>query len=224
MSFFKPTYHSKLFRDFKGIEPNDYREIIRFFEDKENEIRRLDFEEYFELLVAYVDSLFEIGAYGKHLLMVDLVIEQAIDHNLRRPGEADLFQRMLFKKAASLYNTLELDKADYILRELVRIDPNDRLSVLFLKKCLRRQRPKLISNTRATAIFLFLLCAFVICLEVLIVRPFYSMHTGLIETSRNSIFILGVGFLIGGDLLHRWLVDREINRFVAGVRRQKQVP
>ncbi len=223
MSLFKPTYHSKIFRDFKGIEPNDYREIIRFYEDKENEIRRLDFEEYFELLVAYVDSLFEIGAYSKHLLMVDLVIEHAIEYNIRRPGEDDLFQHMLFKKAASLYNTLELNQADYILRELIRIDPYDRVSILFLKKCLRKQQPDLVYNTRATAIFLFLLCAFVICIEVLFVRPFYSIHSGLIETSRNSIFIMGIGFLIGGDLLHRWLVDREINRFVADIKRQKNV-
>lgn len=221
MPFFQSTYHSKIFRDFKGIEPNDYREVIHFYEEKEDQIRQLEFDEYFELLVAYVDSLFEIGAYQKHLLMVDVVIEHSIVNNIQGREGADIFQRMLFKKAASLYNILELDRADYILRELTKIDPYDRDTILFLKKCLRKRQPGLVNNTRAAAIFMFLLSAFVICLEVLFIRPFYSIYTDLIETSRIILFLLGCSLLVGGDLLHRWLLDREVNQFVAEIRRQK---
>ncbi len=222
MPFYQSTYHSKIYRDFKEIEQTAYRQIIHFYEEKENDIRRLDFEESFEMLAAYVDALFEIGAYQKHLLMVDVVIESTIVHHdaVRRGDE--LFKNMLFKKAASLYNILEYNRADYILRELIKIDPHDADTVLFLKKCLRKKHPELVNNARATSIFLFLLTAFVICIEVLFIRPFYSIHTELVETSRISLFFLGCAFLVGGDLVHRWRVEREVNEFVGLIRQQKQ--
>lgn len=222
MSYFQSTYHSKVYRDFKEIEPTAYRQIIHFYEEKETEIRRLEFDEYFDLLIAYVDALFEIGAYQKHLLMVDVIIENSIRHNIQFRNGTDIYQRTLFKKAASLYNVLKYQEADYILRELIRMDPYDSDSILFLKKCLRSKKPELVNNARAISIFLFLLTAFVICIEVLFVRPFYHMHTELVESSRISIFILGCAILMGGDLLHRWSVEKEVNKFADRIKREKQ--
>ena len=222
MPYYQSTYHSKIYRDFKEIDQTAYRQIIYFYEDKEDDIRRLDFDESFEMLAAYVDALFETGAYQKHLLMVDVVIESTIvHHDAIQHGEA-VFKTMLFKKAASLYNILEYNRADYILRELIKIDPDDADTSMFLKKCLRKKHPQLVNNARAASIFLFLLTAFIICIEVLFIRPFYSIHTGLVETSRISLFFLGCAFLVGGDLLHRWRVEREVNEFVARIRQQKQ--
>jgi tetratricopeptide (TPR) repeat protein len=221
MSYFQSTYHSKVYRDFKEIEPTAYRQIIHFYEEKEAEIRCLEFDEYFDLLIAYVDALFEIGAYQKHLLMVDVIIENSILHNIQFRNGTDIYQRTLFKKAASLYNVLKYEEADYILRELIRMDPYDSDSVLFLKKCLRSKKPQLVINARAASIFLFLLTAFVICIEVLFIRPFYHMHTELVETSRIGIFLLGCILLVGGDLLHRWSVEKEVSQFVDQIKREK---
>ena len=222
MSYFQSTYHSKIYRDFKEIEANAYRQVIHFFEKKEDEIKQLDFEEYFELLVAYVNALFETGAYQKHILTADLVIENTIVHNIEVFKGEDLFRKMLFKKAASLYNILEYDRADYILRELIRIDPFNDDNSMFLKKCLRKKFPDLVNYSRAASIFLFLLTTFVLCIEVLLVRPFYNMHAELVEISRNSTIILACVFWFGGDLIHRWQVEKEVNRFVAGAREEKR--
>jgi len=221
MPYYQSTYHSKIYRDFKEIEQTAYRQIIYFYEQKEDAIQRLDLEESFEMLTAYVDALFETGAYQKHLLMVDLVIERTIvHHDAIRHGDK-LFKSMLFKKAASYFNILEYNRADYILRELIKIDPHNSDTVMFLKKCLRKKSPDLLNNARAASIFLFLLSAFVICIEVLFIRPFYSMHTELVESSRISLFFLGFAFWAGGHLLHRWRVEREVNEFVGRVRQQK---
>lgn len=222
MAYSQSTYHSRIYRDFKEIEASSFRKIIHFFEQKEEAIRQLEFDEYFEMLQSYVDALFEIGAYAKHLLMVDVVIEHSITYNIQfRKGE-DIFQRMLFKKAASCYNLREYDRADYILRELIKIDPYDRDVSLFLKKCLRRKHPQMVYRSRAASIFLFLMTAFIISLEVLLIRPFYRMHVPTVEASRLSLFFLGCLVLVGGDLLHRWKVEREVNAFVAFVKRQKR--
>ena len=214
MPFSQSTYHSRVFRDFKEIEPNAYRQVIRFYEEHEDKILSLDMDEKFEMLVAYVDALFEIGAYQKHLLLVDYVIEISIKENIQQFQEQDIFQHMLFRKAASLYNCVELEQSDYILRELIRINPQHPDAVLFLKKCLRRMRNGLVYRTRAASISLFLLTAFVICLEVLFVRPFYQEYTYQVEAGRNYIFLFGCLVLLGGDLVHRWRVEREVDRFV----------
>lgn len=222
MPYYQSTYHSRIYRDFKEIESTAYRKIIHFYEKREPVIRQLDFDEYFELLTAYVESLFEVGSYQKHLLMVDVVIELSIRHNIQYRNGEDIYQRMLFKKAASLYNILEYDRADYILRELIRIDPYDKDAVLFLKKCLRRKRPPLVIQSRAAGMFLFLLTGFIICLELLLVRNFYSAYTGWVENFRTSVFLLGCVVLVVGDLFYRWSVEREVNRYVAGARQIKR--
>ena len=78
MSTFKSTYHSKIYRDFKALDERAYRDMVRFYEEREDDIKGLEFQEFFELLFAYADALFEIGSYRKHLLLVDYVIECSI--------------------------------------------------------------------------------------------------------------------------------------------------
>ena len=56
MQHFK-TYHSPIYRGFKSIETDDRRAVVRFFEKHEKAIIQLEFNEYFELLIAYTDCL-----------------------------------------------------------------------------------------------------------------------------------------------------------------------
>jgi hypothetical protein len=222
MPYYQSTYHSKLYRDFKEIEHTDYRGVVRFYEEHESQIRQLDEQEHFDLLVAYVNSLFEIGAYQRHLLIADAVIELTVERNIQSYQGTDLFYTTLFKKAASLYNIMEYARAEYILCELVRIDPKDEQTILFLKKCRRRKSPGITQHTRAAGIFLFLLTALIISIEVLFIRPFYDMHTALVERTRFSTFGLGCFLLVAGDLIHRWQIERGVNQFVRKVKASRK--
>jgi len=204
------------------MDPRAYRERVRFFEKYEEKIRKLGEEESFEMLLVYVNALFEIGAYRKHLLLIDHVIEGAIRYNISQYEGEDLFQTSLFKKAASLHNTHQFKKADIILRQLVRMDPYNSIPIRFLKKCIRRCRPGLLNTFRALGVFMFLLAALIIALEVLFVRPFYDMHTALVETSRNTLFILGCVVVAGGFLYNRWLAEREVENLVSRMRQRKE--
>ncbi len=221
MSLFKPTYQPKVYREFQAIEPSAYRQIIRFYEDHEEDIKRLDFDEFFELLIAYVGALFETGAYRKYLLMVDAAIECTIEQNVLTYQGKDLYFSLLFRKAASLYNLMEYDRSDYILRELVKMNPDEADTVRFLKKCLRKKQPGYIHQIRAGAILFFLVSALVVSLEVLFVRPFYAAQAEAVEMVRNGLFLGGLLCLLGGDLWHRWRVEREVNDFVSSVRQHK---
>ncbi len=221
MPLYKSTYHSKTFRDFKEIESDNFRRIIHFYEEREETIRGLDFEEYFELLIAYVNGLFEVGFHKKHLLMVDVAIAEAINNNVQYFEGEDIFEKLLFRKAASHYRRLELKECDHVLRELIRINPYHEHGILFLKKCLRRMEPLFFNRAKAGSVFLFLLSAFIISLEVLFIRPFYSLYTDQVELTRNGIFALGLLLLIGGFLLHRLRVERKVEQFVREQRTAK---
>jgi tetratricopeptide (TPR) repeat protein len=209
---FRPKHHSPLFRTFHGLDPQSYQEIIRFFEEHETEIQTLDFDEYFELLTTYVNALFEVGAYAEHLLMVDTVIEISIQNNLVEYRGEDIFQRSLFKKAASLYHRHRYPEAEHVLLELLKMRPQDPAALHFLHKCLCTNYPQVRSNARATAVFLIFSCVFLIGIEVLLIRPFYGMYTSVFEWSRNSIFILALGAIAFGELYHRWLARRAVRR------------
>lgn len=222
MSFSQSTYQSKIFRDFKAIEASAYRQIIHFYEKQEAEIRQLEFEENFEVFTTYVNALFEVGSYHKHLLLVDLIIETAITNNLSFYKGEDIFLKMLFRKAASLYNLLEYEKAEYILREIIRINPWNKDAVLFLKKCLRRQQPRYIQITRAISIVLFLMAAIVIAAEVLVIRHFFQAYTPLVEQSRLVLFGMGGFLLIGINLIHRIRVELQVYQFVERIRQRKE--
>jgi len=221
MQYLQPTYHSKLYRDFRSIDAAAWRDIIHFFERRETDIRALDFDEYFELLYTYVNALFEVGAYQKHLVMVDEIIETAICHNIHTYKQEDIFKKSLFRKAASLYNTSDYHHAEHILRELVRMDPDYRDALLFLKKCLRSVHFRSLQVFRAVGIFLFLTAAVVIGMEVLFVRPFYAAHAGWVEMLRIMLFMTGIGALVLGELWHRWVAHRRVETFAKAHRQRK---
>lgn len=206
MFYAQHTYHSKVYRDFKGIEPGAYRNVLHFYELHEEAIRRAEFEEYFEMLVAYTEALFETGAYRKHLLMADVAIGESMSQELEQEYAKSVFGRMLFRKAASHFNLAEYQQAEYIAGQLIRIEPEHEQALRFFRKCRYHQRPGWLHHVRATVIFLLLLAALVVCIEVLLVRPFYGMHVHLVETSRNTIFGMGLLLLIGGEGLHWGLV------------------
>lgn len=223
MTFPQSTYHSKLYRDFKGLDTSSYQTILRFYEDWETEIQQLEFSEFFELQNAYAQALFETGAYKKHLLMADTIIETAILRNIYVFHGEDIYSKMLFKKAASHYNLLEYEKAEYVLRELIKINPHNLDAIAFLKKCLRCQKPNYVKTTRAIAVFLFLITAIITCAELLFFRPFRPNYVTLVEQSRVVTFCLGWVILIGGDLLLRWRVEKTVNFLVEDIKMKKRL-
>ena len=100
MPFISLTYHSRIFRDFKEIDAVNHRRIIRFYEDKEEDIKRLDFDEYFQLIVAYVNALFELGLIRSTCSWWMWLSKWRL-HNVKiiRGG---YYQKMLFRKSASV--------------------------------------------------------------------------------------------------------------------------
>lgn len=221
MSLHPHTYHSLIYRNFRAIDGSEYRRLVRYYERHEKSILLLDFEEYFDLLVTYTKALFETSEYRKHLLMADAVIKTSILQNITYVRGEEVYRSTLFQKAASHYNLNEFSKAAHILEELIKMNPYDPLSIRFLGRVLRDDKPTFIRHTRAVSIFLFLLSALIICIEVLIVKHFYATYDPLIELTRNSIFGLGVLTMVSAELSHRWQVHVHVNELVSSIKTKK---
>lgn len=211
---YSETYHSNVYNDFREIEPEAYRTIISYYEEYEDAIRQLEFEEYFDVLIAYIFALYETGKYAKHLDVVDTAIEASILNSIKFYKGKDVFRTLLYQKAVAAHQTMKYDRADHILRELLRMNPEDEESIFLLKKCLKSIYPNYLQNTRAISVLLFLLSAIVICIEVVAIRTLFSDYLTLFESTRNILFFSGWIVLGGGELKHRWNVQKEVRNFL----------
>jgi hypothetical protein len=103
--------------------------------------------------------------------------------------------------------------AERILRELLKMDPENKHTGRFYRKCRLKARPQLLNKVRAGSVFLFLLSALIISIEVLFVRPWYAIYVDLVEQTRNSLFFLGCLGLLAGFGLNFYLAHRDLIAF-----------
>ena len=217
-----PAYRLRLYRNFKAIDTADYHGIVRYYEQFEDAIGSLDMEEYFDCTWAYTNALFEIGNYAQHLVMCDHLLELVIMQNIENWGGEDIYAKLLFKKAAALYQLQEYPKAAYILRELIKLYPNYRMSVRFLRACLLRQRPKWLTTTRAVAMFLAFLTAGAIALELFVIHPFFPDYYQGALITHNVLLGISLLTLAGSEFWHAWRCYREANCFARKMRARKK--
>ena len=218
----RPRYFSPIYRNLRAIEPTDYHRLIREYEKEEGAIGRLDTREHFELTVLYVDALFETGAYRKHLLMVDQVLYLSFSENLRRVDGEEVFERMLFRKAASCFRLYDLQTAEHVLREMLRINPENESARQFLEKTLYKKQVAAHQLMRATAVLCFLTAALAIFIELIVVRNFYPMYLSTFVWARSFLFFMGLASLVVGELYTRHRAFAETKNFREAQRLRKR--
>ena len=215
-------FQSELYLKFLGIGLKKYRKVILFYEENEIQIMALHSDEYFELFISYINALFEIGEHEKFLLNVDEGIEMSITRSVNLYRGEDLYHKLLFRKAACLYHQMRYAEAKYILEELIKIQPWNDHSIMFLKKCIRAKKPSYVMDTIAAGVFLFIITAGIIAIEVFVIRQFFDEYTLLFEICRNAMFLLGVVVLISGHAIHFWNVHKSVEVFVNNERKRKR--
>ena len=174
----------------------------------------LDQSDVLRVQVIYSDALFELGRYQKYLSVVDDLIESVIYHSVYYLNQEDLFQKLLFKKGASLYHSAEYDEAKKVLWELIKINPHHQLAIYLYRYSLIRKVPRSLQICRNIALAIALSTVLVIAVELLIIRLHFAEQTGIWESSRNAMFVSSVGLLIMSDVIHRLLIFRKVNRQV----------
>lgn len=214
-----PRHYSQTYRRLRDLDPEDYQRIIRMYEEREDEIGRLDVLENFELTVYYVNALFATGAYRQHLMMVDLVIEGSIRHSIREVEdiEGDVFEYLLFQKGASAYRLRDFALTTHIAQELIRIDPKRDHYARFLRIAIFKSKPYVLQIGRATFILCILLAAVMITANLLVVAHFQPMYEIPLRKATLAVFGTGCGALVATYGFAYWRAHRK----AFGFRRQQ---
>ncbi len=221
MSRTSSTYQSKLYQSFLEISEKEHRSIIRFYEDKQAPILHLEFKERFDILIAYVNALFEQGQYEKLLSTADEAIELTMLQNIKIHKGYNIFQRLLFQKAHAHFHLMEYAQSEHILQELIKICPSEDDYANAYKRVLLRQTPNYIQSTRATGIFFFILTAAIVLVEILIVRPLFKDWILSIELTRWGTFLMGWLVLAIGFGYFYWSVHKKTNVLIKKVKADK---
>ena len=217
------SLHSKTYNEFKEIDIHAYQLIVDFYAKREEDIQRLKFHEYFELHLAYIEALLETGLYQNLLKVCDETIEAVIQHNIQFYQGEDVYRKLLLRKSAAHYNLLEYHKAEFILKELIKMNPKDGHSIRFFRKSQLHRPPSFVQNTRNVSLLLFLFTAMVICFEMAYFGfgKSQSEMGMIIEIARNIVFLSGWLVLILGDGIFRWKVFKETKDFIKTIHLQK---
>ena len=117
--------YDDLYFRYYNLGHNAYYDKVKFYEVYIKENDSLLYEEKFDLTLDYALSIFAIGKYSKFLDLVDPLIETVVKENIYSFNEHDLFQHLLFKKSAALYNLKKYDESIVILKQLVKIDKKE---------------------------------------------------------------------------------------------------
>ena len=194
-----------------------HQAVRRYVEKHEKALRLLDQDEFYDILVIYLDALFECGEYAVFLSRVDEGIAMTVDRPVYGRREEELFHHLLYRKAAACFHSGAEQQCVHILRELLRLNPGHSLAARFLTRCETRTRPSSRQSIRALSIGLFLVTVLVLALETLWVRPFWPEVISSVVRCRNGLFLAGWMVLLGGE---GWLFARSwyrVSQFISGL-------
>jgi hypothetical protein len=221
--YFLPANRLRLYRNFKAIEAHDFYGMIRFYERFEDGIRSLDFEEFFDCTLTYIDALLETAQYGKHVVMCDQMLEYIIMNNIETWGGVDIYAKILHEKAISLFYLQEYPDSEHVLRELIKIHPWGNAYLSLLKKCLLRQKPSWLMTVRAVSVFLFLSSAVLIALQLFILKPHFPQFEKASIWAHYGTLATGLMALLLGESYHMWKSHASVRRFASRIRKTKKV-
>ena len=200
-----------VYQEYIGIEPSDYQEKIRYYERNKREILQLPFNVSTEIRCECAIAYFEVGSYSTYLKMVDELIQLVISENIYKIKGKNIFEELLFRKAASSYNVVDYDKGEYVFSELIKIDAsNDLYKKAFVKCSIDKLRYEG-QFFRGLTVLLFIITAVIIAIELLTIRPFYDQYIYTFEVSRNISFSLAIMSMFFQELRIRFLANKRFS-------------
>lgn len=137
----KYSEQSRIFRDFRSIPYSDYYYLIRFYEQNNKDIGFLPLEEGMIMSYYYANALFETQEYELHIQVANDLLEQSIIHNIRYIDGEDVYMTVLYKKANAHLQLEQLDIAQRLATQLLRLEPQQFHYQALLRQCFLVRRP-----------------------------------------------------------------------------------
>jgi len=164
----------------------------------------------FDIHLDFAKALFEVGNYHRFVKLVDPLIEQVIVDNVYEHNEEKIFEALLFKKAAALFNLRQYEAAIKILKSLTKIDKEHLLSKRLLALCIRKQGKSWYDLCKAIAIVLLAFAVVILFVEFVIVSSFFYQHLDNVMLIRNILILTASALLIGREVLMVWTIREEV--------------
>ena len=212
------TYTEEILSRFKEIDESAHRDIIVFYDRNKNHLLHLDLDAYLEIKISYGTALFETGRYLEFIPLCEDLLEEVIYHNIKFFHGEDIFQKLLFRKAAAFYQLLKFEEAEEILWQILRMDPYNAPATYLLKRCRVKSHSNFLRKAKAISIFLFLLSACIIAIELLIIRPFFDNYSLQVDVARTTIFFTGIFILVFSDGWHRLRSFHDVNKVIESLK------
>ena len=149
-----------IFEEYKEIEPNDYLQKIKFYEERSQQIFSLVDDQQYFLKFEFVKALFDLGRYSKVLVEIDDLIEYVFLNNVSY-AHGDSFVELIFIKAAANYHTQDYDQSIDLCEQLISMKPANRLYKELLKNAFRQKLKQNFTDLRLVAILIIIITAII---------------------------------------------------------------
>lgn len=189
---------------------NAFRDKVRYYENNKAQVHYLTYEERVDIDLDYLLCLFEIGKYHKFLSKVDALIEVVIIDNIFVYNGLNIYNDLLFKKAACLYNTGQYNKSEIVLKAIVKLDVQNSDARALFGKCKRKQGRDWYEGTKAMAMVMLISAVGIAVAELLIIKPFHAEFLSSFSMLKFTSFILGIISLIANEIYLRYIIGKEI--------------
>lgn len=214
MDSLKKIHKDSIYYDFMLIEKRAYREKIKFFEKNKNTIFELAVLQGVEIWYYYTQATFEIGDYKKYVDLSVPLIEKVIEENIERYGDTNVYESLLFNKAVSHLHLKQYRKAEYIFKELIKIDKSNKL---YVKAFMHNRFLERIKDTMAIKLFTVIMLFTIISislLETLIIAPFYPNIETSIELLRDLLIISMFSVILLNSAYHYFTAKRTVRQMI----------
>lgn len=196
--------------DYQLIPSTDYRGKIRYFDRFYASLDSLDEDQRLDVNLDFNKALFEVGNYHRFVQSVDPLIEQVIIDNIYDHNGEKVFEGLLFKKAAALYNLRQHDGAIKILKSLINIDKDHQLAKRLLSLCIRKRGKTWYDLSKAIAIVLMFSAVSILFAELVIVSSFYLEYLAQVMLLRNVLILTASAILVSRELAMIWSIRMEV--------------
>ena len=190
-----------------------FREKVRFYEENPEALSTLYFNEKIDVDMDYLICLFEVGRYERFLEKVDPIIEIIIEENIFEFRNENIFNDLLLKKAACYYHTKNYEKANAILKQLIKIAPKHPLAIGLYGICKRKQNNDVSTTLKALGISALLLVVSISIIQILLFEPFFDEYLAPFLLLRTLLTIFSIFSFISLEVYFLVSVYKETGRF-----------
>ncbi len=204
--------HKPIYWQYFGLSASAYREKIRLYEDNPDEIAELEFDDRIEIDIDYLFCLFEIGRYDRYISKSDPAIEWVIEENIYKMRGINIFEELIFRKAACYYQLHQYTKASDLLKQLIRMNNENPYFIGLYTICVRKLHNDIYLSIKAMAIACFMI-VLGITLARIFIEPLFQHYFAPFIVLRTALFLGGILLLAGMEVYFQYRIYKETRMF-----------